>query len=214
MELNNQSNQVHRLQTQNEVLNKQLGSLQLEAQTKEAHWKQLEADNQQERERLQASKKTEKEKQDKNIREWCDQVKQLESILTNKDEQVKELSRQKQEVEQQIEHILTTQSESKQAKMTAAERQLQEQLDQQNLVRARLNEHIAYLQSEIRKRDDLLDDSDEDDDDVSDSITDDGEMGEDEDEDSDQIRAQMQRAAQRAEGRNSVRKTTQQIFKD
>jgi hypothetical protein len=100
IELNGQTNHVARLQSQNEALNLKLNALQTELQQKDSKILQVQAVGQEERDRLTANKRSEKEKQDKSMREWCDEVKQLEGILNNKDEQFRELNRQKQEVEQ------------------------------------------------------------------------------------------------------------------
>lgn len=62
-----------------------------------------------------------------------------------------------------MEQILTTQSQKSrvvQGSNKASESALRQQLEQQDQVKQKLNEHIAYLQNQIRRRDELLDASD------------------------------------------------------
>ena len=66
-----------------------------------------------------------------------------------------------------MQEILTTQSQ-RSARVDASEpvpnnianEGLMKQLEREDLIRQKLNEHIVYLQNEIRKRDELLETSD------------------------------------------------------
>ena len=70
-----------------------------------------------------------------------------------------------------MEQILTTQSQQsvridrgEPALQNDANQGLLKQLEQEDLIKQKLNEHIVYLQHEIRKRDELLETSDFEDD--------------------------------------------------
>jgi hypothetical protein len=55
-------------------------------QAKEEQMEKARTGEREAQERLNNQKRTEKERMDKNKNEWCDQVKQLEGILSNKEQ--------------------------------------------------------------------------------------------------------------------------------